>query len=90
MSAAQDKKKWEFSDDEKCRNAVVYSVPLGVWVVRETARDAFKRAVRSLILKKQALKFIDSRLHVQEGMPLGIGDFEKLSKILRQKRLTNF
>jgi hypothetical protein len=67
-----------------------YSVPLGVWVVRETARDAFKQRGEKFDTKKDALKFIDSRLRAQEGMPLGIGDFEKLSKILHQKRLTVF
>ena len=46
--------------------------------------------ILAALKKNEALKFIDSRLHVQEGMPLGIGNFEKLSKILRQKRLTNF
>ena len=67
-----------------------YSVPLGVWVVRETARDAFKQRGEKFDTKKDALMFIDSRLRAQEGMPLGIGDFEKRSKILRQKRLTDF
>ena len=59
-------------------------------MVREAAKEAFKRHVEKFNTKKETLKFIDSRLHAQEGMPLGIGDFEKLSKILRQKRLTNF
>ncbi|HID20309.1 MAG TPA: hypothetical protein EYP28_05175 [Methanophagales archaeon] len=67
-----------------------YSVPLGVWVVRETARDAFKQRGEKFDTKKEALKHIDSRLPAQEGMRLGICDFEKLSKILRQKRLTDF
>ncbi|MHC1611168.1 MAG: hypothetical protein ACXQTW_06185 [Candidatus Methanospirareceae archaeon] len=64
-----------------------YSVPLGVWVVRETVRDAFRKRGEKFETKKEALDFIDSRL--KEGTPLGIKDFEALSKILRQKRLTD-
>jgi hypothetical protein len=67
-----------------------YSVPLGVWVVRETARDAFRMRGEKFDTKEDALKFIDSRLPAQEGMHLGIHDFEKLSRILQQKRLTDF
>lgn len=67
-----------------------YSVPLGVWVVRETARDAFRDRGEKFETKSEALKYIDSRIHAKEGMPLGIKDFEALSKILRQKRLTDF
>ncbi len=67
-----------------------YSVPLGVWVVRETARDAFRKRGEKFDTKKEALDFVDSRLRAKEGMPLGIKDFEALSTILRQKRLTDF
>ncbi len=67
-----------------------YSVPLGVWVVRETVRDAFRNRGEKFDTKREALDFIDSRLRAKEGMPLGIKDFEALSKILRQKRLTDF
>jgi len=67
-----------------------YSVPLGVWVVRETARDAFRKRPEKFDTKSEALKYIDSRLRAKEGMPLGINDFEVLSKILRQKRLADF
>lgn len=67
-----------------------YSVPLGVWVVRETARDAFRNRGEKFDTKSEALKYIDSRMHAKEGMPLRIKDFEVLSKILRQKRLTDF
>ncbi|MEA2075480.1 MAG: hypothetical protein U9O85_07080 [Euryarchaeota archaeon] len=67
-----------------------YSVPLGVWVVRETVRDAFRKRGDKFDTKKEALDFVDSRLRAKEGMPLGIKDFEALSKILRQKRLTDF
>ncbi len=67
-----------------------YSVPLGVWVVRETARDAFRHRGEKFETKSEALEYIDARLRAKEGMPLGIKDFETLSKILRQKRLTDF
>ena len=67
-----------------------YSVPLGVWVVRETARDAFRKRPEKFDTKNESLKYIDSRMHAKEGMPLGIKDFEALRNILRQKRLTDF
>jgi hypothetical protein len=67
-----------------------YAVPLGVWVVRETARDAFRQRGEKFDTQQEALKYIDSRLRGQQGMPLGIRDFEKLSRILRQRRLTDF
>jgi hypothetical protein len=67
-----------------------YSVPLGVWVVRETARDAVRKRGEKFDTKREALNYIDSRLRASEGMRLGINDFEVLSRILRQKRLTDF
>ncbi|MCD6203333.1 MAG: hypothetical protein J7I99_03115 [Methanophagales archaeon] len=69
-----------------------YSVPLGVWVVRETVRAAFRTRPEKFDTKSEALRYIDSRLHAKEGMRirLGIKDFEPLSRILRQKRITDF
>ncbi len=67
-----------------------YILPLGVWVVRETVRAAFRKRGEKFNTKKEALDFIDSRLQAKEGMRLGIHDFEVLSKILKQKRLTDF
>jgi len=69
-----------------------YSVPLGVWVVRETVRAAFRTRPEKFDTKSEALGYIDSRLHAKEGMRirLGIKDFEPLSRILRQKRITDF
>jgi len=73
-----------------------YSVPLGVWVVRETARAAFRNRNRpeKFDTKSEALKYINSRLRLRakekEGITLDIKDFEPLSRILRQKRLTDF
>ena len=67
-----------------------YSVPLGVWVVRETVREAFRKRGEKFDTKKDALDFVDSRLRAKGGMRIGIRDFEALSKILQQKRLTDF
>ena len=67
-----------------------YSVPLGVWVVRETAREAFRNRPEKFETKKDALRYIDSRLRAREGIRIGMKDFEALSRILRQKRLTDF
>jgi hypothetical protein len=67
-----------------------YSVPLGVWVVRETARDAFRQRGERFETQKDALQFIDARLRAQEGMPARLRDFQRLSRILQQKRLTDF
>jgi hypothetical protein len=67
-----------------------YFIPLGVWVVRETVRAAFRKRGEKFNTKKEALDFIDSRLQAKEGIQLGIRDFEVLSKILKQKRLTDF
>ncbi|MGB2727208.1 MAG: Nre family DNA repair protein [Halobacteriota archaeon] len=67
-----------------------YFIPLGVWVVRETVRDAFRKRCEKFNTKKEALNHIDSRLRAKEGLKLGIHDFEAQSVILRQKRLTDF
>jgi len=67
-----------------------YILPLGVWVVRETVRAAFRKKGEKFDTKKRALDFIDSRLQAKEGIKLRIRDFVVLSKILKQKRLTDF
>ncbi|MGB2842051.1 MAG: Nre family DNA repair protein [Halobacteriota archaeon] len=67
-----------------------YFIPLGVWVVRETVRDAFRKRGEKFDTRKEALDYIDSRLRAKEGLKLGIRDFEAQSVILRQKRLTDF
>jgi len=67
-----------------------YFIPLGVWVVRETVRDAFRKRGEKFDTKKEALDYIDLRLQAKEGLKLGIRDFEALSVILRQKRITDF
>jgi hypothetical protein len=61
-----------------------YTVPLGVWVVRETVRAAFKNPVKSFSSLNEALKYIGTRLR------LPIVEYVNRSKILRQKRLWDF
>ncbi|HJH27423.1 MAG TPA: hypothetical protein C5S37_11850 [Methanophagales archaeon] len=67
-----------------------YFIPLGVWVVRETVRAAFRKKGEKFNTKKEALDFIDSRLQANAGLKLRIHDFEVQSAILRQRRLTDF
>jgi hypothetical protein len=67
-----------------------YAVPLGVWVVRETARDAFRQRGEKFETQKEALQYINARLRANGGAELRIKDFEALSRIIRQKRLTDY
>lgn len=67
-----------------------YFIPLGVWVVRETVRAAFRNRGEKFNTKKEALDFIDSLLQAKAGLKLRIQDFEVQSAILRQRRLTDF
>jgi hypothetical protein len=59
-----------------------YIIPLGVWVVRQTVRSAFKNKPIVFLTKKEALKYVNSRLR------LSLNEYMKQSKILQQKRLT--
>ncbi len=61
-----------------------YQIPLGVWVVRETVRNAFKKPPLKFSTLQEALKCIDSKLR------LSIEEYKKQSKILKQKRLHDF
>ena len=61
-----------------------YQVPLGVWVVRETARHAFKNKPLRFSTLKEALNHIRARLRST------LEDYRKQSKILRQMRLGDF
>jgi hypothetical protein len=61
-----------------------YIVPLGVWVVRETARNAFKNPKIEFDTQDEALKYIDSRLRLPVKKYIG------QSRILRQKRLSDY
>ena len=61
-----------------------YVVPMGVWVVRETAREAFRRPFRKFDDLNGALNYINSKLR------LPIEKYIQKSKILNQKRLNEF
>ena len=61
-----------------------YTIPLGVWVVRETARNAFKEKGRVFSTRKEALDHMDSRLR------LDVREYSRQSRMLRQKRLWDF
>ena len=61
-----------------------YVLPLGVWVVRETARRAFERKPQVFESEKEALEYVDSRLR------LGLKPFAEKSLVLGQKRLNCF
>ncbi len=67
-----------------------YSIPLGVWVVRETVRDAFRNGGAKFDTREEALEYITSRLQLQQGLKIKIGNFKSRSKILRQRRLEDF
>jgi len=61
-----------------------YSVPLGVFLVRESARNAFKNVPKIFGDIESALTYCDSKLRIH------ISNYRKESKILGQKRLTDF
>ena len=67
-----------------------YFIPLGVWVVRETVRAAFRKRAEKFETKEDALKFIDLVLQTKTGMGLGLIDFEAQSVIIKQKRLSDY
>jgi DNA repair protein NreA len=61
-----------------------YVIPLGVFVVRETARDACKKAPRKFQDKEAAISYIGTKLR------LPISEYAGLSKTLRRKKLLDF
>ncbi|MAF89567.1 MAG: hypothetical protein QF775_01150 [archaeon] len=61
-----------------------YSVPLGVWVVRETVRQAFKKKPLEFSTMEEVLKYAESRLKV----PMQV--YKKKSALLQQRRLVDF
>jgi hypothetical protein len=61
-----------------------YNIPLGVWVVRETARNAFKNPPERFDTLAGAMKSVSSRLR------LPLSEYLNKSTILRQKKLTDF
>ncbi len=61
-----------------------YILPLGVWVVRDTAMNAFNNKSVIFNTKEEALRYCDSRLRIP------VKEYIQKSKILRQKRLSDF
>lgn len=61
-----------------------YNIPLGVWVVRETVRNAFRNNPKCFESLKESLEFINSRLKLDINM------YMRKSHILRQKTLMDF
>jgi hypothetical protein len=55
-----------------------------VFVVRETARNAFRRPPQKFATKEEALRHIGSRLR------LPLADYERQSRILRRKTIADF
>ncbi|MBU0530308.1 MAG: hypothetical protein KKC05_01420 [Nanoarchaeota archaeon] len=60
-----------------------YSIPMGVWVVRETARRALQNMKR-FNTKQEAMNYIKTKLRVP------LEEYMKKSQILKQRRLTDF
>ncbi len=61
-----------------------YVVPLGVWVVRETARSAYKKKPMVFSTQKEALEYIQTRIRIP------VQEYRKKSRILGQRRLFDF
>ncbi len=61
-----------------------YSIPLGVWIVRETVRNAFKSKPMKFSTKEEALKYIEFKLR------LPLTKYVEKSQVLRQKKLSDF
>jgi hypothetical protein len=61
-----------------------YSVPVGVWEVRENVRHALTSEPQKFADRKQALSWIASRLAVP------MAEYLKKSRVLLQRRLTEF
>jgi hypothetical protein len=61
-----------------------YTVPLGVWVVRETVREAMRGQPEKFNTLQEALMAIGTRLRLK------MRDYTKQSRILRQRRIMDF
>ena len=61
-----------------------YSIPLGVWQVRENVRNAFKKEAKKFQSKEQALDYVKTRLR------LPLKEYIIRSRILQQKKLIDF
>ncbi len=61
-----------------------YQIPLGVWIVRSTAADAFKRKPVRFGTKNEALRYVNSRLRIP------VSEYVNQSVVLKQRRLNDF
>ncbi len=61
-----------------------YVIPLGVWVVRETVRNAFKSKPAKFSTRKEAIE------HVSSKLKLNMFVYKQKSQLLRQKKLMDF
>ena len=61
-----------------------YTVPVGVWEVRENVRHAFESAPQKFATREEALA------HVAAHLAVPLGEYMKKSKVLLQRRLTEF
>jgi len=61
-----------------------YVIPLGVWVVRQTARTAYKNPPKRFATKVEALEYVDSRTRIP------VSDYRKQSRVLGRKTLLDF
>jgi DNA repair protein NreA len=62
-----------------------YVIPLGVFVVRETARHAYKdRPPLKFATKEEAIKYVSTRLRVP------FIEYAKRSRLLKQRKLSDF
>ena len=61
-----------------------YSIPLGVWQVRENVRNAFKQEPRKFESKEEAMNYLKTRLK------LPLMEYTKRGRILQQKKLIDF
>jgi len=61
-----------------------YTVPVGVWEVRENTRHALEAAPVKFATRQEALA------HIAERLAVPLGEYMKKSKVLLQRRLTEF
>ena len=61
-----------------------YTVPVGVWEVRENARHAFENEPAKFATREEALSHVASQLAVP------LSEYMRKSKVLLQRRLTEF
>lgn len=61
-----------------------YTVPLGVWQVRENVRNAFRQRPERFSTLGEAMKHIGSKLRIP------VKDYTKRSLVLKQRRISDF